>query len=116
MTVTTHTTDLTARAREAYALFQVSEAHQAMQTRVEQIGHIRRALAELDITPADTEPLINAASGQICVPLVSGELRIEAGEGDEEGIDFPVQTHAVAAEWDTEARMVRLVADLDYDS
>lgn len=108
--------DLAQRARLAYTEAQALTAHVAMRRRREQVENIYRALAKLDITPADQSPaFINAASGQICVPLIVGELRIETGEGDAEGYDYPVQTHAVAAEWDPDEGMVLLVADTDYD-
>ena len=117
MTITdTVTGDLARRARQAHTEAQALTAHVAMRHRREQVENIYRALAKLDITPADQTPaFINAASGQICVPLIAGEPRIETGEGDAEGYDYPVQTHAVAAEWDPDERMVLLVADTDYD-
>ncbi|GAA1954639.1 hypothetical protein [Catenulispora subtropica] len=117
MTVT-DTTDLAAQARQAYTTAQAQNRYREMRHRTEQVENIYRALANLNITPADSTPaFVNTVSGQICIPLIAGELRFETvAEDDPDSFDFPVQTHAVAAEWDADARMVHLVADADYDS
>lgn len=119
MTITSDTptdrqsTDLAKQAKDAYAATRAAAALQATRRHREQVENIYRALAKLNITPADQTPaFVNAVSGQICVPLIAGELRIETTE---DGFDYPVQTHAVAAEWDVDDRSVYLVADRDYD-
>ena len=113
VTHTTDTADLAGRACEAYAAAQAQAAHRQMLQHREQVENIYRALAKLGITPTDKTPaFVNAASGRICVPLIAGELRVETTD---DGDDYPIQTHTVAAEWDGDERMVRLVADLDYD-
>lgn len=112
MTVT-DTANLASRAHEAYAAAQAQTAHRQLLQHREQVENIYRTLAKLDITPADQTPaFVNTASGRICVPLIAGELRVETTE---DGFDYPIQTHAVAAEWDDQERMVYLVADVDYD-
>jgi hypothetical protein len=112
MTTIADTTDLAQRARDAYSTAQVQTRHQETRRLTDTVGEIRRALATLDIIPNPGEAFINTAGGQICVPLIAGGVRVET---DEEGFEYLVQTHAVAAEWDADDRSVYLVADRDYD-
>ena len=111
-TIAPDTADLAQRARKAHAAAQLTTQRREAQRRLEILGEIHKALSKLGITPAAGEPFVNAASGQICVPLIVGEVQVET---DEDEYSYPVQTHAVAAEWDPEDRSVRLVADVDYD-
>lgn len=109
---TTTTADLAQRAREAHATDQTTTRYKDMQRRAEPVREIRRAMTKLDIAPDAGEPFVNAISGKICVPLIAGDIRQETTE---DGFEYPIQTHAVAAEWDADDRSVYLVADLDYD-
>jgi len=111
-TLATDSADLAQRARDAHATAQGEDRYQEARRLTDTVAEIHRALAKLDITPTIGEAFINAASGQICVPLVAGGVRVET---DEEGFEYFVQTHAVAAEWDADDRSVYLVADRDYD-
>jgi len=105
-------TDLAERARNAYATAQAENNYRVTQRHNDTADEICRALAKHNITANAEEAFINPASGQICIPLVTGEIRMDT---DNEGFEYLTQTHTVAAEWDSDDRSVYLVADRDYD-